>query len=241
MKEARSTDLTEKQREAHRAFKEIRAGKEGGIVETAELAETMDCSTQYASDLLGELSDEGLVAKVKRGEYDLPENVEDDDPGVEDNAVNEETEPYDTMSSNGQRRLPFLSKADLPVVAEAEEQVPGEADEYLSVDSELVKTVNDERRQAIVEVPGNSMSKTISGNSRVVVEIEQEPEIMQGGMYLWVSAHRCVLSARVHFPDGSTVRLVPDNDDYPVIELEGDRDDWAWTCIARVTQVLSGV
>jgi len=187
----------------------------------------------YMRQRLPDLADEGVLVSLD-GSYDLPENVED-------NAVQEETENYDPMSSNGQRRLPFLSKADLPVVAEAEEQVPGEADEYLSVDSELVKTVNDERRQAIVEVPGNSMSKTISGNSRVVVEIEQEPEIMQGGMYLWVSAHRCVLSARVHFPDGSTVRLVPDNDDYPVIELEGDRDDWAWTCIARVTQVLSGV
>jgi len=152
------------------------------------------------------------------------------------------------MQTNGQRELPFLSKADLfevkaelSEVAKGEEPLPNEADEYLTVDSKLVEMVNDNRRQAVVEVPAASMSKTVSGDSRIVLEIDKKPPITQGGMYVWVSDHGCVVITRVHLPDGSTVRLVPDNDDYPTIELEGDRDDWTWTCIARVTQVLSGV
>jgi hypothetical protein len=58
---------------------------------------------------------------------------------------------------------------------------------------------------------------------------------------MWANGRGGVIIMRAHWVDARTVRLVPDNDDYPAIELQGDRDDWEWTCIARVTQVLSGV
>jgi hypothetical protein len=74
-----------------------------------------------------------------------------------------------------------------------------------------------------------------------VIEIEEDCQITQGAIYVWANSQGGVIITRVHHPGGGTVRLVPDNDDYPVIELEGDRDEWKWTCIARVTQVLSGV
>jgi transcriptional regulator with XRE-family HTH domain len=151
------------------------------------------------------------------------------------------------MRTNGRRELPLLSKGDLSEVAERDEQIaereeplPDKADEYLTVDSDLVKVVDNDRIQAIVEVPGNSMSKTVSGDSRVIVEIEKRPPITQGGTYVWVNDQGCVLITRVHHSDSGT-RLVPDNDDYPIIELDRNRDEWRWTCIARVTQVLSGV
>ena len=85
------------------------------------------------------------------------------------------------------------------------------------------------------------MSKTVSGDSRVVVGIEKQLPITRGGMYVWSNDQGCMLITRVHLAGGGTVRLVPDNNSHPVIELEGDRDEWTWTCIARMMKVLSGV
>lgn len=234
MNEVRSTELTEKQEEAYQAFKEICAGKESGIVETAELAETMDRSTQYASDLLGELSDKGLVAKVQRGEYDFPENVEN-------SAVKEETEPYDTVNSNGQEQLPLLNERDLTSVVEGEDPLPEEVDKHIAVDNRLVEKVEESRQQAIARVPGNSIPSTNNSEDRVVIEIEEGCQVMQGGLYVWVNGKGGVIIMRAHWVDARTVRLVPENGDHSVIQLQGDRNDWEWTCIARVTQVLSGV
>jgi phage repressor protein C with HTH and peptisase S24 domain len=215
----------------------------GGAMQPKDLVEATGKEKSAIKSAVRRMEEKGKLKKLDRGHglYTLPDDSEDE-------SVKEKTETHAPMSSNGHMELPFLSKgdlsevkADLSEVAKGEEPLPNEADEYLTVDSKLVKTINDDRRQAVVQVPGNSMSKTVSGDSRIVVEIDKKPRITQGGMYVWVSDHGCVVITRVHLPGGSTVRLVPDNDDYPVIELEGDRDEWAWTCIARVTQVLSGV
>jgi len=234
MNELRNTNLTQKQKEAYRAFEEICAAKDGGGVETAELAETINCSTQYASDLLGDLSDTGLIAKVQRGEYNFPENVED-------SAATKDTETYDSMSSNGQEQLPFLDGNELTEVPKGDEPLPEDVDEHISVDNRLIKTVDESRQQAIARVPGNSMDAVISAEDQVVIEIEEEIQITQGAIYMWANSQGGVIIMRAHWVDARTLRLVPENDDYPTSTLEGERDDWDWTCIARVTQVLSGV
>jgi len=140
-----------------------------------------------------------------------------------------------------QKQLPLLDENELAKVAEGKTPLPQSVDEHIAVDNKLIDTIDESRQQAIARVPGDSMAGTIAAEDRVVIEIEEGCQIMQGAVYMWANGQGGVIIMRAHWVDARTVRLVPDNDDYPVIELEGDRDSWAWTCIARVTQVLGGV
>lgn len=145
------------------------------------------------------------------------------------------------METSATEQLPLLDENELTKVAEGDKLLPEDVDEHISVDNKLIKTIDQSRQQAIAQVPGDSMAGTINAEDQVVIEIEQGCPIMQGAVYMWENGQGGVIIMRAHWVDARTIRLVPDNDDYPTIELKGNRDEWAWTCIARVTQVLSGV
>jgi len=145
------------------------------------------------------------------------------------------------METSATEQLPLLDENELAEVAQGERALPEGVDEHISVDNKLIETVDEGRQQAIAQVPGDSMAETINAEDQVVIEIEEGGQIMQGAVYIWENGQGGVIIMRAHWVDARTVRLVPDNDDYPTIELQGDRDEWRWTCIARVTQVLSGV
>ena len=145
------------------------------------------------------------------------------------------------METRATEQLPLLDENELSEVARGGKPLPEDVDEHISIDNKLIETVDESRQRAIARVPGDSMDSTINAEDQVVIEIKEDGQIMQGAIYMWANGRGGVIIMRAHWVDAETVRLVPDNDDYPVIELEGDRDDWEWTCIARVTQVLSGV
>jgi phage repressor protein C with HTH and peptisase S24 domain len=145
------------------------------------------------------------------------------------------------METSATEELPLLDENELTKVAEGDKPLSEDVDEQISVDNKLIKTVDESREQAIARVPGDSMAGTINAEDRVVIEIEEGGQIVQGAVYMWANGRGGVIIMRAHWVDAQTVRLVPDNEDYPTIELEGDRDEWEWTCIARVTQVLSGI
>jgi len=195
----------------------------GGPVQRGELLERIgDIGGSRLSNVLRNLREEGKVARIGHGEYDLMERS---------SPRNIHTE------QRSQVTIPLISAS---ATASTQRDWDTQISSYLTMDRSIITSDEgaDPADMAVIRVSGNSMEGTISPGDRIVIERHTDGPIVEGVVYLWRGQQGAMMLKRAHWIDVDTLELVSDNPEYTAIKV-ADCDNWE--CVARVVRVMRAV
>jgi DNA-binding HxlR family transcriptional regulator len=138
--------LTRKQ-EAFQIVEDI-AQKQGTPIRTEQVAERTDMSDSQLGNKLSDLVREGRISRLRKGVYDFPERVEDQD---------KPKEQQEKSTENGPETLPLLNTEGHASESGAAWEI--EVESYMSVDRDILRAQSggNPDQMAIMTVPGNQM------------------------------------------------------------------------------------
>lgn len=215
----------------------LRVIREAGKALTPKEVSSADdeLNYNYMRQRLPTLVGKGVLASTGDG-YNLPERVEKDPVDI-DTPKSEQ----DVTQERGQVTVPLLSISAAAGKSSTVWDV--QIQRYMSVDRAVLaeQTGGDVDDLAVITATGNSMETTIRAGDKLVIRRHTNgARLVEGGIYVWRSAHRGVIIKRVHWEEGDTLRLVSDNENYPdIVVKEGDTQ--RWQCIGHVKRVMRAV
>lgn len=195
-----TSELTEEQLNVLKAVKEIRQEK-GDSVKTAEVRDKTGKGPSNTSDFLTKLEKKGKLKQLRKGVYDLPEYVENEN-GADENATGDAI--YDAPASAGDGSL------------EVREDPIG----YMPASQSLSSAG---REVYWIPVRGDSMGDRYRMHSLVpVARFDEKVEDIQEDSVYHIRLEGAIQIKRLQRLPGQRIRIISDNDAYPneILQLD---------------------